>query len=438
MSTGTNEPNADKMASLKRSIEAQLRGSSKPIALVLTADRDEGGLFREDRGYYKANKQELINAGYQIIEISNIDDPKMLASISDVFSQSSIGMLLIRAHGHPKAMEFSKNCLVKSEEISTTFYWIVEKMKPNAVIALDSCSTGSLQGNFFDNIQFSFAKLTIDLPEVKIAAPSKVAFVTKFTIEDGEFEFYSRSEPYSSENSSVIISSEIKSKLKHQTVQSLESEREAILSMLQKNRPAFHTVRVYEYYLHEASFSHTGGLMLAIQKEDLSAVKYLIENFHANPDLGLSDSEFTWSAIYCPLNAAIDKRNIEIIEYLLTKGANIFLNHNGITPLSYLIQSCKQVKNYSVDLALELLDIFEQYIKYLNQLDSGLLHGHEKELKEFREFQESVQLTKNTRSDSIVPNFASSTTRLHSQSEHQKSSKSNNALKSLKGKKGPP
>ena len=208
------------------------------------------------------------------------------------------------------------------------------------------------------------------------------------------------------------------------------AEKESILSILKQNRPAFYAVRSYENYLHESDFTHSGGLMLAIQRGDFNAVKYLIEKFGANPDLGRA---LSWPGVYCPLNAAIDKQNFEIIEYLLQKGADIFLSQNGVTPLSFLIQTCDKIKQYSVDRAIELWEAFDQYIKYLNQLAPSLLLGHEKEIQEFREFRKSIESTKEARSDSIVPNFASSSTRAP-QSEHQKPSGSDAAPKSPKNK----
>lgn len=159
----------------------------KPIALIIQAKYDHNNNFRPTKGFYLKQRAHIKNRGYEIIDLK-IEDPNDLPRFIDDLNipSSSIGFLWIRGHGAAKqiALSESPEKSFTPHNLPKVFGWVSEKFKDDTTIYLESCSTGRLdQGDFFNNMQFEFAKLTVDKPEVKIVAPSEDEYLGLFLLE---------------------------------------------------------------------------------------------------------------------------------------------------------------------------------------------------------------------------------------------------------------
>ncbi|BBJ31382.1 hypothetical protein RAS_04910 [Rickettsia asiatica] len=133
--------------------------NTMPLAVIITVHYDNNSAFNKNRGYFKANKQQLLN-GYKVIEIDDIASPRDIENILKDIPPDKIVFFWLRGHGEAKSIRFSEQNYLLSQEVEEIFHWLPNKLQAKAILYLESCSTGSLENDFYNNIQFSFAKLT--------------------------------------------------------------------------------------------------------------------------------------------------------------------------------------------------------------------------------------------------------------------------------------
>jgi hypothetical protein len=206
-------------------------------------------------------------------------------------------------------------------------------LNENAWVFLESCSTGYLLPDF-NNMQFAFAKLTLEKPMVKIVAPSKNSHIDYFSIqEDGSFYFEIQESHFMNEkNIAVVLGQETKVLLRdaieHNII--LESKAEEIWKSLKITQecPFLESFKTeHSGVLCGASFDLTNVLMNVIQQHfdeyhiALDYVRKLVEVFHASPNFE-TENLFAYSIhLTAPLAAAIYYKHTELVKFLLNNGA---------------------------------------------------------------------------------------------------------------------
>lgn len=381
---------------IKKSIENQLKNSTKPIAVIATADYDPGGLFREDRGLFRANRQQLINNGYEVLDISNIKDPAILEGLLANVPDGRIKLVWFRAHGQPKEMVFSKDIILHADEVETIFKWLLSKLDPKAYFYLESCSTASLNADFTNNMLFAFGRLTMPKIDVSVVAPSQVSYDDRIDVSsNGKLSFFSRASPsITALNTAILFDRTIKEYLSQHPHLNEQDKKELLDKLKDNNRITVPgTSLILNEILNEASNFHSRALSIACLQNKIDIVKELIEELFANPNVPPTTPD-AYPTIYCPLNAAMERGNTEIIDYLLGKGADVFLSYKDVTPLKFLMSLEK--KDYFLfnrPLYTFLLDMFDNHIDALTKFLPDVAKAHEKEIKEFREFKAQYQNT---------------------------------------------
>lgn len=166
--------------------------------------------FRPTQGLYKKNCEDLEKAGYTLLSV-NVENQesieKQLASLPD----GSIGFLWNRMHGHPKKMRAAKSFDITSSNLQDIFRDLPKKLSSNATIYLDACHTTSLKEDFYNNIQFTFAKLTVDMPNVQIAAPAEASHIAWFSMmPNGTFSFDMLADPGAIRSMAITLGADTK------------------------------------------------------------------------------------------------------------------------------------------------------------------------------------------------------------------------------------
>lgn len=354
-------------AELKRKqnlVQAQ-SASDKPIAVIVTARKDSVAAFSKAKGYFKANVTLLREKGYEVIEIEDVANPRDLKEIMQNIPNGKLNFFWLRAHGAPEKMLFSESHVLHAAEVSNVFAWLPAKLNSKAIIYLDSCLTGNIEGNkFYNNIQFSFGKLTTSLQQVKIIAPSEVSYIDRFDIDtQGNFSIHSRP-AYQDKDTILILDEAVKTILLQNGDQAITIETATLLRNNLKSSAVsnFTFNQLYSNkYLEQTGLDHFSALLCAIKENNIDAAKELINLFDTNPNqrelplLCESNEEF-----YCPLNMAIKVKNLEMLKFLLEKGADIFIKHNQLSPYEYLL---KTAYNSSDVFYLEAIHAFEEHVK---------------------------------------------------------------------------
>lgn len=299
--------------------------------------------FRSTRGFYNKNLHDLKQTGYEIktIDVNNIKS--QLASLPP----SSVGFLWIRMHGSPQSMTATKEIEITVENCGDIFESLPYILNENAWVFLESCSTGYLLPDF-NNMQFAFAKLTIEKPMVKIVAPSKNSHINYFSIqEDGSFYFEIQEKHFMNErNIAVVLGQETKALMRNAIEHNimLESRADDIFKSLKINQecPFLESFKTeYSGGLCGAGFDLTNVLMNVIEQHFdeydivLDCVKKLVEVFHASTNFE-TEHIFAYSIhITAPLAAAIYFKHTELVKFLLNNGANPSYSFNSQTILDF-------------------------------------------------------------------------------------------------------
>lgn len=374
---------AFELETLKRKqalVKGQIGNSTKPLAIVITARSDPNAVYKKHKGYFRQNRNQLLTHGFEVIEIEDVADPTLIEAILQDVPKGRINFFWLRAHGSPKSMEFSKDHNLTNENLGKVFSWLPEKLDSNATIFLESCKTASLEKDFYNNMLFSFGRLTQSMLDVSIIAPVQDSYMDKFSIDEhNQFRFVGRG-PYLT---TKALSDTLRMLDKATKVLLSNSEIEEITPELTENlrKSLKGTTGSFAYdaclkYLEQVNMVHIQALHLAISKNDFYAVKELLTEFQADPNeinLGVTDLEN-----FLPLNKAIERKNINIIKLLLDMGANIFQEYKGVTPFSYLLE---QGYNSSDTFYIEAIRIFELHLK---NRDNGLYQRFIEERERYR------------------------------------------------------
>jgi len=341
---------------------------------IIIQTTEDATIFRSTYGFYNKHLHDLQQAGYEILKINVNEISTQLANLPP----SSVGFLWIRMHGSPQSMTATKELKITLENCYEIFKSLPTILIHDACVFLDSCSTGYLLPDF-NNMQFAFAKLTLEKPLVQIVAPSKDMHVFYFCIQDdGSFYFEMQESSRSNKNMAVVLGRETKGILSDaiQHNDSLESRAEAIRSSLQirEECPFLNDFKKEQHgNLCGASFDLTNVLLNAIiynannAKAALVEVKRLIEVFHAIPNYEegyVLTGDFKCTA---PLAAAISNNQVDVVTYLLNHGADLFHSFKGETIHGFASHiDYMKIKEYDVqyeDLAIWFPGMGEKFIK---------------------------------------------------------------------------
>lgn len=338
-------------------------GSEKKLAVILQTTKRKQQ-FRSTFGFYEKNLYDLRNAGYEIPNININNFINELESLED----SSVGFLWVRMHGEPESMDATEELTITTENCHQVFKCLSRILTDTATIFLDSCSTGSLDKGI-NNIQFAFAKLTLNKPDVQIVAPLKNMHMSYFSIlEDQTFGFEIIEKPRSYQSMCVILGKQTKEIISDacKNNMSLESIHDELVESLQLNLKCEFLNKFREEnkkIMFGADFDLNTMLVNAINSihdsdEALSVVSKLVEVFHANPNQ--EDGyifHFSSLARATPLSAAIFYENTKIAEYLLNQGANLFYIIKERTLLDYFNDYYNQGKRPADDFDMDRLVI---------------------------------------------------------------------------------
>lgn len=317
-----------------------VQGLKKKIALIITTKDDHNGRFLPQVGFYRRDCKHLQENGYEIVSLtpeSETDLNKQVEKLEDL----SIGFVWIRAHGYPTFMRFVKDTFEPTASfIKQNWTWLVNKLHPSATIYLDSCDTGKPIKNIEANVQFAFAILTLDFPEVTIIAPKEGVHVSSFAVtHDGRFLVSMINSPGDKKNLALVVGAKTKEILKkaqesmlsrEKLIDSIETGKE-ITHFLQKNE--YETLDVHNiegfliqtHYDVEATFfeimryyQHPKHYSLALDQ-----VKYLVEALGASINKESCSKLITgYAGGFNPLFCAVDMGNLDVVRYLLERKAD--------------------------------------------------------------------------------------------------------------------
>ncbi|CAM2767402.1 ankyrin repeat domain-containing protein [Legionella worsleiensis] len=312
------------------------------VILQTTTNTNE---FRSSFGLYNKQIHDLKQVGYEILEIS-VDEFTDLTEQISKLPRGSVGLLWFRMHGSPKSMVASKSLKINLENITEIFSSLPDVLCEDATVFLDSCSTGSFK-NDLNNMQFAFAKLTLEKPFQEIVAPSRDCHVSWFTVlSDGRFRFEMlnshRSDDF--ENIAVTLGQSTKKILKEaiETNTPIDSLRAELIDSLHITIHCPFLANFKQSWskiLFGTGFDLTSMLIKVIENISdsgaaLALIKELIEVYHANPNYPADylRSILLWENA-TPLSAAVYFQRAEIVLYLLTQGADLSFTLKGETLL---------------------------------------------------------------------------------------------------------
>ncbi len=310
--------------------------------------------FRSTYGFYQKNVHDLEQAGYTVLKLNmEINEP---FSQLENLPKNSVGFFWLRMHGSPQSMTATENLQLTTNNCKEIFACLPSILTEDATLFLDSCSTGSLAQ--LDNMQFAFAKLTLNMPEVQVVAPSEDLHFGHFTLlENNRFAFEMISCPGGKKNISVILGRETKAILQEASLSNtaFEDLEPALKASLQlaEHCPLLHEFRHKFKFLHQSGYDLPNLLTEIIKqcfdsKKALVLVKSLIEDYHAatNHLEGYSEAYSFDSAT--PLSAAIYNKRSNIVAYLLTQNADPFYSIRNITLLDFAKRRDEEKGNTSI------------------------------------------------------------------------------------------
>lgn len=325
--------------------------------------------FRPDKGFFLKECQDLTKAGYTVLSF-DVDDPDDLASYAEKLSMSSVGLLWIRMHGGPTSMRASDAFCYTSDNISHYFSWLPKRLTNDAVIYLDSCLTGSLEDDFYNNMQFSFARLTQKQKQVLIYAPYNSEHRQMLRIKaDGRISIFMNERPNSVTNITVRLGKKTKQLLDDNVTDEKRLKASLHISKREVNLHAQFTY-VSQTILEKNEYTLVNVLSSIINEYDnfqnmiaeyklnkntskfnvfcrldrfFSELVEVIERFYISPNLA-AESQYSQCVgpVYkeTPLAFAVYVKHDQMIAYLLAKGAD---------PFYQLVRRNQSIFDYAVE-----------------------------------------------------------------------------------------
>ncbi len=355
-------------------VKGQISNSTKPLAIVITARSDPNAVYKKHKGYFRQNRNQLLSHGFEVIEIEDVADPTLIEAILQDVPRDRINFFWLRAHGSPTSIEFSKGNKLTNENLGEVFSWLPEKLDSQATIFLESCKTASLkEKDFYNNMLFSFGRLTQSMLDVSIVAPLQDSYMDKFSIDEhNQFHFVGRA-PYLAtkglSDTLKMLDKETKALLANIQTEAITPELTENLRQSLKGTTGSFAYDACLQYLEQANLVHLQALHLAISNKNFYAVKELLTGFQADPNeitLGATEPKN-----FLPLNKAIQCKNLDVIKLLLDMGADVFREYKGVTPFSYLLEQgynspdvfyIKAIRTFELHLKNKDNDLYQRFI----------------------------------------------------------------------------
>ena len=335
----------------------------------------KSGEFRSTKGFYNKHCHDLIQAGYTIITI-NVTSTALITQQLSALPDDSIGFLWNRMHGSATTMSAAEERDIRSDNIPQIFACLTAKLTKNATIYCDSCLTGCLENNFYNNVQFAFAKLTVTLPDVQIVAPSEVSHLDKFSIlANSSFKFEIIESPTASTNIAVVLGAATKELLYHAINTGIPLD--TIQGSL-RNSISTGGVAAMSFYgipdglLIDAHYDLELTMLLAImriqqQEKCLNIVSTLVEKLYVSlqPVADSTRTPFAWEHATF-LSAAICAKKPDVVAYLLQNGADPFVTLHGQTLYDFVQEQAQDdaaVSSSTVEYYSAILDILDEHLE---------------------------------------------------------------------------
>ncbi len=312
--------------------------------LVLQASHDKDGVLRASRGFFQRNLKQLGNGGgsHRIVVIKEMTD---IATAISSAKDRSIDFLYISAHGFPKEIQFTEDETLKAPEVDAFFSELPRKLKANATIYLSSCSTGSLEKDFYHNMQFRFGILTIDMPNVRVLAPSEDLHLDLIQNDpENGLQFEMVGETSYTNNIAICLDRETKAVLKRAFGRKahLAAVKAQLLDSLVRIRETTYRINsllkssVLDDVSHDTSLALTKELLCAGHDSDksLSRARFYVEELGVDPN---ARAGFTPLSPQCasPLFAAVHFGHGRLVAYLLENGADAAVRYKELSPVDY-------------------------------------------------------------------------------------------------------
>ena len=378
--------------------------------------------FRPAKGEYRKQLKDFETQGYEIIQ-KNIKDPETeIPSILAAVEDESLAFVWPRMHGTPKSMTAAMGKDITSENLPKIFALLPKKLTSDAIIFLESCKTGNLTKDFYDNIQFTFAKLTLELPDVQIIAPSELLAMYRFSFNEGIFRCNMASNSSRSQDISITIGAKTKQAFEIIRIindkTSLDVSTAAIgaktkeLIKLIKIIGEFHggdceevvmkylmesllldsVIKNKEYYAPSAYYSinqvvvldsqyDTSKMLQAfIKKIDFQSVNTLVEKYvvpvnSEDSSVGYWQEQtplaYAFYQIKCASSQKDQESLINIAKYLISKGADLLLGLSDVRPDSQQITNLLYKFAINDNMPREILEACAEVLLHQkNRLDS--------------------------------------------------------------------
>lgn len=370
----------------------------KKKVLILN-EGEQSYAFSPTRGEYWKQLKHLEDQNYEIIQ-KNIRDPETeIPSILENLEDQSLAFLWPRMHGFPKSMIAYKGKEITSENLQIIFALLPEKLISNAIIFLESCSTGALEKDFHNNIQFTFAKLTLKLPNVQIIAPSIATTISRFEF-NGEGFNCNMAPPYSSPKYGWDIAITLGARTKELI------EKTELISKPYGNRSAVEMHELHSLLLDslDRNTKYLPAASYPLDEKDVLGFEYDIMQMLHHSICTTRDLQIVKTLVekYCiplnqeggwfqqPLAIALDNAGflskervgnfhqkqqslIDIIKYLISKGADPLLELNYFDGTNQILYKSAIEKKIPLEMAQALVD---GLLQQQNMLDEVVTLDH--------------------------------------------------------------
>ena len=351
--------------------------------------------FRPAKGEYRKQLKDFETQGYEIIQ-KNIKDPETeIPSILAAVEDESLAFVWPRMHGTPKSMTAAMGKDITSENLPKIFALLPKKLTSDAIIFLESCKTGNLTKDFYDNIQFTFAKLTLELPDVQIIAPSELLAMYRFSFNEGIFRCNMASNSSRSQDISITIGAKTKELIK---LIKIIGEfhggdcEEVVMKYVMESLLLDSVIKNKEYYAPSAYYSinqvvvldsqyDTSKMLQAfIKKIDFQSVNTLVEKYvvpvnSEDSSVGYWQEQtplaYAFYQIKCASSQKDQESLINIAKYLISKGADLLLGLSDVRPDSQQITNLLYKFAINDNMPREILEACAEVLLHQkNRLDS--------------------------------------------------------------------
>ena len=351
--------------------------------------------FRPAKGEYRKQLKDFETQGYEIIQ-KNIKDPETeIPSILAAVEDESLAFVWPRMHGTPKSMTAAMGKDITSENLPKIFALLPKKLTSDAIIFLESCKTGNLTKDFYDNIQFTFAKLTLELPDVQIIAPSELLAMYRFSFNEGIFRCNMASNSSRSQDISITIGAKTKELIK---LIKIIGEfhggdcEEVVMKYVMESLLLDSVIKNKEYYAPSAYYSinqvvvldsqyDTSKMLQAfIKKIDFQSVNTLVEKYvvpvnSEDSSVGYWQEQtplaYAFYQIKCASSQKDQESLINIAKYLISKGADPLLGLSDVRPDSQQITNLLYKFAINDNMPREILEACAEVLLHQkNRLDS--------------------------------------------------------------------